>query len=107
MNVEEVFIQEVLSRIPPGTRRAQIEMDLRAHLAERIEHGATVDEAIRQFGDPGELADSYLAAVPLVSATFPARAAAKLIDFFAIAAAALSFKVPRPAGVEASLATSR
>ena len=80
MTVEE-FISDVLSRIPHGPRREQIEMDLRAHLAERVEHGHSIDEAIRQFGDPNVLAESYLASIPLMSASFMSRAAAKLIDF--------------------------
>jgi uncharacterized RDD family membrane protein YckC len=86
MNVQEVFIHEVLSRVPPGRRRAQIDADLRAHLAERVEHGESIEEAIRQFGDPADLADSYLAAIPLVSASFGARVLARLVDFAAIAA---------------------
>ena len=79
MTVEE-FISDVLSRIPHGPRREQIETDLRAHLAERIEHGHSVDEAIQQFGDPDLLAESYLASIPLVSGSFMSRTAAKLID---------------------------
>ncbi len=86
MTPEEQFINEVLERIPPGERRAEIEMDLRAHLAERVEQGQTIEEAIRQFGDPAALAESYLAAIPLVSASFVSRALAKLIDFLVLAA---------------------
>jgi uncharacterized RDD family membrane protein YckC len=88
MTVEEQFISDVLSRVPHGPRRVQIEMDLRAHLAERVEHGHSIEEAIRQFGDPDLLAESYLASIPLVSASFIARAAAKLIDFPTILAVA-------------------
>jgi uncharacterized RDD family membrane protein YckC len=58
-------------------------MELRSHIAERVEHGQTVDEALRQLGDPITLAESYLAAVPLEPATFWRRAAAKLLDFLA------------------------
>ena len=70
MRPEERFIQDVLNHIPPGPQRKRIEMDLRAHLADRVEHGQTIEEAIRQFGDPAELADSYLASVPLVAGDF-------------------------------------
>ena len=87
MTREEMFINEVLAGIPPGAERTQIEMDLRAHLAERVEHGQSIEEAIRQFGEPAALAESYLAAVPLVSAGFFDRAAAKMIDFLALGAA--------------------
>lgn len=82
----DAYVHEALARIPKGARRMQIEMDLRAHLAERVDQGQSVDEAIRQFGDPETLADSYLSAIPLVSASFMRRAAAKLIDFGALAA---------------------
>lgn len=87
MTLEERFVDEVLARIPPGPRRAQIAMDVRGHLAERLERGQPIEEAIRQFGDPTMLAESYLAAVPLISASFLSRAVAKLIDMSAIAAA--------------------
>jgi uncharacterized RDD family membrane protein YckC len=83
MTVEE-FISDVLSKVPHGPRREQIETDLRAHLGERIEHGHSVDEAIQQFGDPDILAESYLASIPLVSGSFMSRVAAKLIDVPAV-----------------------
>ena len=57
-------------------------MELRSHIAERVEHGQTVDDALRQLGDPMVLAESYLAAIPLIAASFWPRAAARLIDFF-------------------------
>lgn len=90
MTVEEQFISEVVSKIPHGPRREQIESDLRGHIAERIEHGHSIEEAIRQFGDPDLLAESYLASIPLVSASFISRAAAKLIDVPALALFALA-----------------
>ncbi len=86
MTLDE-YVHEVLAGIPRGARRTQIEMDLRAHIGERVEQGQSIDEAIRQFGDPERLAESYLAAVPLVSASFTRRAVAKLIDFLVLAAA--------------------
>ncbi len=88
MKVEEQFIDDVLSMVPQGPARARIEMDLRGHLAERVEHGHSMEEAIRQFGDPALLAESYLASTPLVSASFWSRALAKLIDIPAIVAVA-------------------
>jgi len=60
-------------------------MELRSHIAERVEHGQTVDEALQQLGDPVTLAESYLAAIPLVPATFWRRGAARIIDFLAFA----------------------
>jgi len=69
--------------------RAQIAAELRGHLAERLAHGHALDEVLRQLGDPAKLADSYLAAEPLVSAPFGARAAAKIIDFLCVMAVAV------------------
>jgi uncharacterized membrane protein len=55
-------------------------MELRCHIAERVEHGQALDDVLRQLGDPLTLAESYLAAVPLQSARPLPRLAAKLID---------------------------
>ena len=60
--------------------RAQIAMELRGHIAERLESGQPVADVLRQLGDPTTLAESYLSAVPLVSASFLQRGLAKLID---------------------------
>ena len=81
MTAEDRYISEVVTRLPPATRlRATIAMELRGHIAERVEHGQSLDDALRQLGDPAALAESYLAAVPLVAATWWERAGAKLID---------------------------
>jgi uncharacterized RDD family membrane protein YckC len=58
-------------------------MEVRSHIAERLDHGQTVDEALRQLGDPVALAESYLAAIPLVPAAFWERASAKVLDLLA------------------------
>ena len=82
------YVAQVLDRLPPGSEiRSQVEMEVRTHIAERTEHGETVDAAIRQLGDPVTLAESYLAAVPLVPVPFWTRVWAKLIDFLVMAAA--------------------
>ena len=80
MTVLEQYISEVMSQIPVGAHRDQIAMDLRAHLAERLENSPSVEDAIRQFGDPETLAESYLSSFALTSASFMSRAAAKLVD---------------------------
>jgi uncharacterized RDD family membrane protein YckC len=80
MRREDQFVEEVLVRVPFGPRREQIESDIRSHIAERVEHGMSVEEAIRQFGDPEVLAESYLMSIPLVSAPFMSRVAAKIVD---------------------------
>lgn len=91
MNADQIYIDRVIAQLPlDPTLRTQVEMELRSHIAERVEHGQTVDEALRQLGDPVVLAESYLAAIPLIAASFWPRAAARLIDFFGV----LSLAVP-------------
>src|SRR5215213_7079688 len=81
----DAYIQSVVECVPRRMGlRDQIAMELRSHIAERLEHRQPLDEVLRQFGDPRALADSYLAAVPLHSVGFWRRAAAKLIDFLLI-----------------------
>lgn len=80
MKTSGEYISEVLAWVPTGEERERIEMDLRAHIADRLERGQSLDEVIRQFGEPRELAESYLTAVPLRSGSFFARVAAALID---------------------------
>jgi uncharacterized RDD family membrane protein YckC len=80
MKPEEIYISQVLSHLPEGAMRNQIAMELRSHIAERVERGQSVEEAIRQLGDPAALAESYLSAVPLVSAPHLRRLAAKFVD---------------------------
>jgi uncharacterized RDD family membrane protein YckC len=81
MTTEQEYITRVLNALPAGTpRRDQIAMELRGHIAERLAGGQPLDQILHQLGDPTVLAESYLSAVPLVSASFADRAAAKLID---------------------------
>jgi uncharacterized RDD family membrane protein YckC len=88
MNPIDDYIARVLDRLPPGSEiRSPVEMELRSHIAERVAHGHSVDEALRQLGDPAALAESYLAAVPLVTPRLWPRFAAKLVDFVLIIAA--------------------
>src|SRR5262245_23153546 len=83
----DAYIQSVVECVPLRMGlRDQIAMELRSHIAERLEHGQPLDEVLRQFGDPRVLAESYLAAVPLHSVGFMRRAVAKLIDFLVIVA---------------------
>ena len=81
----EMYIHRVLAHLPSAPAlRAQIAMDLRSHIEERMEHGQSIDDVVRQLGDPATLAESYLGAVPLMAATFGDRAIAKIVDFGAI-----------------------
>jgi uncharacterized RDD family membrane protein YckC len=81
---EQSYIDRVITQLPSGGElRTQVAMELRSHVAERIEHGYTLDQALEQLGDPVALAESYVAAVPLIPASFARRAAAKLLDVIA------------------------
>ena len=85
MSTEEAYINQVMARLPRiAALKSQVAMELRSHIAERVEHGQTVDDALRQLGDPVTLAESYLAAVPLVPATFWRRGVARILDFLAV-----------------------
>jgi uncharacterized RDD family membrane protein YckC len=75
------YITRVLEFLPPNTpERDQIATELRGHIAERLASSQPAEQVLQQLGDPLALAESYLAAVPLRSASFGRRAVAKLID---------------------------
>jgi uncharacterized RDD family membrane protein YckC len=81
MRTAEEYIDRVLNYLPRATpMRSQIALELRGHIAERAANGQTLEEIVAQLGDPMLLADSYLSAVPLVSAPFMGRVAAKVLD---------------------------
>jgi uncharacterized RDD family membrane protein YckC len=81
----DFYIDRVLRELPPDMpRREHIALELRGHIAERVAAGKSVDDVLRQLGDPVTLAESYLAEVPLVSGSFWRRVAAKVIDFSVI-----------------------
>lgn len=87
MSIEQQYIDRVIAQLPrEATLREQVAMELRSHIAERIEHGGSVEGALQQLGDPVVLAESYLAAVPLIPVAFGRRAAAKLLDVLVFAA---------------------
>jgi uncharacterized RDD family membrane protein YckC len=102
----DVYVQSVIDHVPIGLPlRDQIAMELRSHIAERVQAGRPLDGVLRQLGDPLTLAESYLAEVPMQSAALSARFAAKVIDVLAVvglvlAVAAVLFAVlPREAAV--------
>jgi uncharacterized RDD family membrane protein YckC len=77
----DLYIQTVIDQIPSGMPlREQVAMELRGHIAERQAQGQSIEQIIRQLGDPLALAESYLAAIPLTNAPIGARLAAKIID---------------------------
>jgi uncharacterized RDD family membrane protein YckC len=81
MTTAEDYIARVLDRMPRDTpMREQIALELRGHIAERVDAGRPVAAVLQQLGDPARLAESYLAAVPLQSAPADDRIVAKLLD---------------------------
>ncbi len=81
MKTADDYIQRVLRQLPRGTPlRSQIALELRAHIDERVSSGRPLHAVVEQLGDPRTLAESYLAALPLVSAPFLKRAGAKIVD---------------------------
>lgn len=103
MTTADDYINSVLAQLPQGTPlAAQIELELRATIAERLAHGQALDLVLRQLGDPVRLAESYLAAEPLVAAPAVERVLAKIVDILAmlliVAPLALfvSYLVPGP-----------
>jgi uncharacterized RDD family membrane protein YckC len=87
MTTADDYVNTVLGMMPPTMpQRSQIAAELRSHIAERLAHGHTMDEVLKQLGNPATLADSYLSAEPLASAPFSARAVAKLLDGLAVLA---------------------
>lgn len=95
MRTAEDYIDRVLQHMPGATPlRSQIALELRGHFAERATNGQSLDDIIRQLGDPVALAESYLSAVPLVSAPFWRRAAAKILDVLLLTVAAFMIFAP-------------
>jgi uncharacterized RDD family membrane protein YckC len=85
MSTADDYIKSVLEYLPANTPlRSQIAMELRAHFAERVEHGRSEADVLQLLGDPRALAESYLAAVPLIAPGFMTRVGAKLADIFAV-----------------------
>jgi uncharacterized RDD family membrane protein YckC len=81
MRTADDYIDSVLHYMPRATPlRAQIALELRGHIGERLATGLSLDDVVKQLGDPSTLAESYLSAVPLVGAPFWRRAAAKILD---------------------------
>ncbi|MBK6407027.1 MAG: RDD family protein [Holophagales bacterium] len=94
MTTAESYVESVLARLPRSTPlREQIAMELKGHIAERLGNGGPLEEILRQLGDPARLAESYLGAVPLVSAPLGRRVVAKLVDAGVVLGAAGSLSI--------------
>jgi len=91
------YIKQVVDRMPSGNPlRAQITLELKAMIGERLARGQSMDEVLRQLGDPTSFADSYLSAEPLEAAAFGPRVAAKIVDFVIVTSVlVLAFLVVR------------
>jgi len=86
MSTEQSYIDRVIAELPQDAAlRRQVAMELRSHIAERVEHGHSMEEALEQFGDPVVLAESYLTAIPLIAPSFWRRAGARRLDVAAFA----------------------
>jgi len=87
----ELYVQSVIGHVPQGLPlRDQIAMELGAHIAERLQEGQPLEDVLQRLGDPLTLAESYLASIPLQSARFLPRLAAKLIDVAVVVAPAVA-----------------
>ena len=85
----EQYIAQVTAPMPRPALRTQVAMELRAHINERLAGGVSLDDVIKQLGDPSALADSYLSAEPLQSAGAWSRIGAKIVDAFVVILAIL------------------
>ncbi|MBY0494723.1 MAG: RDD family protein [Cyanobacteria bacterium] len=91
MTTADDYITRVVGHMPGATPlRAQIATELRSHITERVANGQPLDDVLRHLGDPATLAESYLAEVPLIPASFWRRAAAKLVDILIVLAPILA-----------------
>ena len=87
MTTADDYVNTVLGMMPPTMpQRTQIAAELRSHIAERLAHGHTIDDVLKQLGDPATLAASYLSAEPLVSAPLGSRVVAKIVDTIGVLA---------------------
>jgi len=80
MTIQSYLAQlaDAMPRMMP--EREKIVADVRAHIEEDMQRGEALDAVLTRFGDPANLAASYLSEVPLVSASFWRRAVAMAID---------------------------
>jgi uncharacterized RDD family membrane protein YckC len=81
------YIEEVVAWVPSIEQRQRIEMALASRLDPRI----SVEQAIATYGHPRDVAEFYLASVPLESAPFFRRLVAALIDIPSVIAAGIVF----------------
>jgi uncharacterized RDD family membrane protein YckC len=83
----EDYIDAVLACVPAARDRERIDAELRA----RLDPGVTMERAVATYGHPRDVAEFYLASVPLESAPFLRRVAAALIDIPSVMVAGFAF----------------
>jgi len=77
----DAYVAEVLRRLPRQLiDRQRVELDLRTHLLDRMEAGATEEDAVRHMGTPEETARELMSGVVLVPASLGRRIGAFAID---------------------------
>ena len=80
MTIDE-YVTAVLGHLPARLMdRRRVEADLRAHVADRMDAGATQEEAVTHLGHPDEVAAELLAPVHLEPASRLRRFGAFVID---------------------------
>ena len=87
MTTMDDYIKQVVDRMPSGNPlRAQIALELKGLIGERLARGQSMGEVLGQLGDPASFADAYLSAEPLEAAAFWPRVVAKIVDVVIIIA---------------------
>ena len=57
MTTMDDYVKQVVDRMPSGNPlRAQITLELKAMIGERLARGQSMDEVLRQLGDPASFA---------------------------------------------------
>lgn len=81
MNAIDQYVRDVLKHIPRCLRdRRRIEADLRSHLADGVDAGESIEQAVARMGAADDVAREFLAQIELHPATLGRRFAAFLID---------------------------
>ncbi len=85
----EMYVQSVMRNIhAPRNQRERIESDLRLHLQEATADGEPAQNVIARMGDPIQVAEEFMAEIPMRYAAFWRRIAAFAIDLLVVMAVA-------------------
>ena len=99
MTTADDYVNTVLGMMPPTMpQRAQIAAELRSHIAERLAHGHTMDEVLKQLGRSCRRSPTPICRRSRSSARPSARAPlAKIVDAVLVCCRDLSHRVGRVA----------